>query len=109
MEAIMALPSINKLDVKSLITLREQIDIRLSEMRGDLERQLAALSNGHAVVKSRGKTPGKKHALKGRKLVAKYRSKKDPKLQWAGRGMMPVWMKDEMKIGKLKKDAFLIK
>jgi len=30
-------------------------------------------------------------------------------LTWAGRGATPVWMRDEMKAGKRKKDAFLIK
>jgi DNA-binding protein H-NS len=47
--------------------------------------------------------------LKGRKVAAKYRSKKDPKQTWAGRGATPRWMRDEMKAGKLKKEAFLIK
>ena len=41
----------------------------------------------------------------GRKVAPKYRSSKDPKLTWE----TPVWMRDEMKAGKLKKDAFLIK
>jgi GGDEF domain-containing protein len=44
-----------------------------------------------------------------RKVAAKYRSKKDPKLTWAGRGATPRWMRDEMKVGKLKKEAFLIR
>ena len=48
-------------------------------------------------------------SLKGRKVPPKYRSKKDPKLQWAGRGATPIWMRNEMKAGKLKKEAFLIK
>jgi len=48
-------------------------------------------------------------SLKGRKVAAKYRSKKDPKLTWAGRGATPLWMRDEMKARKLKKEAFLIK
>jgi hypothetical protein len=38
----------------------------------------------------------------GRKVAPKYRSKKDPKLTWAGRGAIPLWMRDEMKAGKLK-------
>jgi DNA-binding protein H-NS len=47
--------------------------------------------------------------LKGRKVAPKYRSKKNQKLTWAGRGATPRWMRDEMKAGKLNKDAFLIK
>jgi DNA-binding protein H-NS len=30
-------------------------------------------------------------------------------MTWAGRGATPRWMRDEMKAGKLKKEAFLIK
>jgi DNA-binding protein H-NS len=47
--------------------------------------------------------------LKYHKVAPKYRSKKDPKLTWAGRGAIPRWMVEEMKAKKLKKDAFLIK
>jgi DNA-binding protein H-NS len=47
--------------------------------------------------------------LKYHKVAPKYRSKKDPKLTWAGRGAIPWWMREEMKARKLKKEAFLIK
>jgi DNA-binding protein H-NS len=57
-----------------------------------------------------GRPPGRRGStLKGRKVAAKYRSKKDPKLTWAGRGATPRWMREEMKARKLKKEAFLIK
>jgi len=39
----------------------------------------------------------------------KYRSKKHPRLKWTGRGMTPVWMREEMKGTKLKREDFLIK
>ena len=39
----------------------------------------------------------------------KYQSKKNRRLKWTGRGMLPVWMREEMKGTKLTKDAFLIK
>lgn len=57
----------------------------------------------------RGRPRGQKAARKGRKVAPKYRSKKDPKLTWAGRGAVPRWMREEMKARKLKKEAFLIK
>jgi len=54
---------------------------------------LAAGSGGR-----RGRPPGRPHALKGRKIAAKYRG---PNGQtWAGRGMMPVWLRDEIKRGR---------
>jgi DNA-binding protein H-NS len=67
---------------------------------------------GNGVKRGRkpGRPPGGRGSkLKGRKVAAKYRSKKDPKLKWAGRGATPRWMVAEMKAGKLKKEAFLIK
>ena len=98
--------NIKSLDVEGLLALRAQIDTRLGEKRGELEKMLARVgngSNGGNVVKGRGK------GLKGRKVAPKFRSKKDPELTWAGRGATPIWMRDEMKASKLKKEAFLIK
>jgi DNA-binding protein H-NS len=46
---------------------------------------------------------------KRKKPAPKYQSKKNPKLKWTGRGMLPVWMREEMKGTKLTKDNFLIK
>jgi DNA-binding protein H-NS len=43
------------------------------------------------------------------KPKAKYQSKKDKSVKWTGRGMIPTWMREEMKGTKLKKDDFLIK
>jgi DNA-binding protein H-NS len=46
---------------------------------------------------------------KRKKPAPKYQSKKNPKLKWTGRGMLPVWMREEMKGTKLTKENFLIK
>ena len=64
-------------------------------------------SNGSGQVARKGSKAGK-HPLSGRKAEAKYRSKKDSSLTWAGRGMTPKWMKAEMKGTKLKKEDFAI-
>jgi DNA-binding protein H-NS len=45
---------------------------------------------------------------KRKKATPKYQSKKKKGLKWSGRGLMPVWMRDEMKETNLKKDDFLI-
>ena len=45
---------------------------------------------------------------KSAKVKLKYRSKKDPQHGWSGRGMLPRWMRDEMKGTKLRKEDFLI-
>ena len=52
---------------------------------------------------------GKRKTLKGRKVAAQFRSKKDPKQTWSGRGATPRWMKAEMKGTKLTKESFRIK
>jgi DNA-binding protein H-NS len=109
----MAKQSLAGMSLEALVELRDRVTERISKMalamRSELEGKLARI-NGYQPTAKRGRNGnGKTHALKGRKVAAKYRSKKDPKLTWAGRGATPRWMRDEMKEGKLKKDAFLIK
>jgi DNA-binding protein H-NS len=105
-----------KMSLEALIEMRDSVTAAISEQAENLQRQLARLTGGGDSVgygKRRGRPPGKVKTrgskLKGRKVAAKYRSKKDAKLTWAGRGATPRWMRDEMKAGKLKKEAFLIK
>ncbi len=104
--------SLAKMSLKALIELRDSITATLSSQAADLQKRLASLAGadvGNGV--RRGRPPGRKRGstLKGRKVAPKYRSRKNPKLTWAGRGATPRWMRDEMKAGKLNKDAFLIK
>lgn len=101
-----------KMSLEALIELRDDVMAAISEQADSLRAQLARLGGGDSIGhgKRRGRPPGLKGSkLKGRKVAAKYRSKKDPKLTWAGRGATPRWMRDEMKARKLKKEAFLIK
>jgi DNA-binding protein H-NS len=102
-----------KMSIEALIDLRDTITATLSEQAAQLQHQLSRLtgSSSTGTGAKRGRKPGRPRgsALKGRKVPAKYRSRKDPKLTWAGRGATPRWMRDEMKAGKLKKEAFLIK
>ena len=104
--------SLAKMSIEALIDLRDSITATLSEQAAELQKQLSRLTGAQAGTGAkRGRKPGRPRgsALKGRKVPAKYRSRKDPKLTWAGRGATPRWMRDEMKAGKLKKEAFLIK
>ena len=100
--------SIASLSIDALVKLRNDIGDVLSQRAGDLRRQLSLLTGSDSRGRG-GRRGGRRSALKGRKVPAKYRSKKNPKLTWAGRGATPRWMRDEMKGGKLKKEAFLIK
>ena len=85
---------------------------KVGEQRAYLEDKLSELS-GFASAKAakviRAVT-GAKRTRKGtrRKAEPKYRSRRDPKILWSGRGVTPIWMRDEMKGTKLKKDDFLI-
>jgi DNA-binding protein H-NS len=109
METSMARPTkLATLSVEALMNLRDDITTMLSKQADEMRRQLARLTGTDV---GNGRKPGRKRGstLKGRKVAAKYRSRKDPKLTWAGRGATPRWMREEMKAGKLKKDAFLIK
>ena len=90
-------PNLSGMNVAALLSLRDQVDKRLVELRSELEKQLAAMG----VAKSRrGKS------LKGKKVPPKYRSPSGD--TWAGRGARPRWMVEALKKGK-KMESFLIK
>ena len=91
-------PSLKGMNVEALMSLRDQVEKRLVECRGELEKQLATL-DGH-----KGKSS--KSSLKGKKVPPKYRSPSGD--TWAGRGARPRWMVEALKKGK-KMDSFLIK
>ena len=99
----MARQNLASMSVDTLLKLRADISAVLNHKATELKAQLAQMSGSE-----NGSMKGQK-SLKGRKVAPKYRSKKDPSLTWAGRGATPVWMREEMKTRKLKKDAFLIK
>jgi DNA-binding protein H-NS len=101
---MMARINLTNMDVESLLELRDKVDAKLGEHKKSLAKQLDRLGGG-----DRGNNGGRRSSLKGRKVAPKYRSKKDPKLTWAGRGATPIWLRDEMKDRKVKKEAFLIK
>ena len=84
---------------------------KVKQQREILEGQLAGLriylSNKAAkAVRTVMMVPRTKKRAKAR---PKYQSKKNKSMKWSGRGMLPVWMRDEMKGTKLTKESFLIK
>jgi len=96
-------PNLSRMDINSLMDLRDQVDQRLREHRVELQKQLEriALLGGESVQRGR---PGGS-ALKGRKVPPKYRSASGE--TWAGRGARPVWLEAAIKSGK-KLENFLI-
>jgi len=85
---------------------------KVNEQRSYFEAQLAQLG-GYVSKKASAAvaavTPGSGRTGKRAKAKPKYKSKKDPSVKWSGRGMTPVWMREEMRGTKLKKEDFLIK
>ena len=108
----MAGKQLKTMDVSALLALRGKIDALLAAKRREFESALAALGgdlgNGRLATRGHGKV-GKGRTGKRAKAKPKYRSKKHPKQKWSGRGMLPIWMREEMKGTKLKKENFLIK
>jgi len=86
---------------KKVSAQRAYFEYQLSRLGGYVSKKTSAAAK--TVTSGSGK------AGKRAKAKPKYQSKKNSKLKWSGRGMTPVWMRDEMKGTKLKKDSFLIK
>ena len=110
--------SATNMDVSQLsgyiASLQKTLAAKVEEQRAYFERQLAGLArytntNGRRSAGSTAPRVAKPRTGRRAKPEPKYQSKKDPKLKWTGRGMTPIWMRDEMKGTKLKKENFLIK
>ena len=95
----MAKVNLSGMSVEALMDLRQQVDETLHRRRAELEKQLAALTEGRRVVRGGGSP------LRGKKVPAKYRSPSGE--TWAGRGAKPRWLVAAIKGGK-KLDDFLI-
>jgi DNA-binding protein H-NS len=100
--------SFAKMEVDQLRGLIDDLEGLLSrkiqEQRSILEGHLAELQGyvsqkAAGVVRSVMRVPG----------ADARTGKKDKSLKWTGRGLMPRWMREEMKGTKLTKDSFLIK
>jgi DNA-binding protein H-NS len=83
---------------------------KVNEQRSYFERQLAQLG-GYPSKKASAAYASVASGRSGTraKPKPKYQSRKNKSLKWTGRGMTPVWMRDEMKGTKLTKESFLIK
>jgi hypothetical protein len=83
-----------------------RIDEVLTHRRRQLEAQLERIA-GRAAGNSASGDP-QTYGQPKLRILPRYRSKKDPTVTWSGRGMLPKWMREEMKGTKLTKDDFLI-
>ena len=91
--------------------LEKVLAAKIQQQREYLEGQIAGLqiyvsnkTGGAVRAAMRAPKTGKR-----RKAEPRYQSKRDKRLTWTGRGMLPVWMREEIKGTNLTKDSFLIK
>jgi DNA-binding protein H-NS len=93
-------------------SLQNVLARKVRDQRAYFEGQLAQLGGYVSKKASAGvKAVSPSNGRSGNRARAKpkYQSKKNASVKWSGRGMTPVWMREEMKGTKLKKDDFLIK
>ena len=102
--------SVSKMDVGQLrdyiAGLESTLAAKVQQQRDYLEGQLAGLRI-YADNKAGAAVRAVMHVLNTRKRAKdkpKYQSKKDKRLKWSGRGMLPIWMREEMKGTKLTKE-----
>jgi DNA-binding protein H-NS len=79
-----------------LLALREQIEALIAARAVAVKKQLEEqLSHIKGLTRRRGRPVGTRrpHALKGRRLAPKYRNPDNRAETWAGRGIMPRWLK----------------
>ena len=91
--------------------LQDTLAARVQQQREYFESQLAGLriyadNKAGAAVRGLMRVP---NTRKRAPAKPKYQSKKHKRLKWSGRGLMPLWMRDEMKGTKLTKESFRIK
>jgi DNA-binding protein H-NS len=107
--------SLTSLSAEALFKLRDQVTAAIADKAEALKKELRSLGEDYAHVgriavygkkKAGEMRAGRTHALKGRKVKAKYRGPK-PGEVWAGRGATPRWLVAYEKAGR-KRDQFLI-
>ena len=91
------------LEAKLAAKVRQQREVLSGQLDG---LQIFANNKAGAAVRAVMRLP---KAKQRRKPGPKYQSKKNKALKWTGRGMLPTWMREEMKGTRLTKDDFLIK
>lgn len=88
----MAKPTLSNMSVEVLLQLRSDVEVVLRSRAKELSRQLSKLN-----YDADRRTQGRGSALKGRKVPAKYRDRSGN--TWAGRGAIPVWLREKIKDG----------
>jgi DNA-binding protein H-NS len=103
----MAKANLSRMNVDALMDLSKRVDEALLKRRAEIQKQLERMDRAIAFVGGEkvARRGGRRSALKGRKVPAKYRGPSGE--TWAGRGARPRWLVAAIKEGKKLKD-FLI-
>jgi|SRR5262245_26859229 len=88
----MAKASLRRMSIDELLKLRDDVGNVLDRKAKELGEQLARLG-GEAPPDRRGRGSW----LKGRKVPIKFRDRSGN--TWAGRGALPVWLREKIKAG----------
>ena len=82
-----------------LLAFRERLVVmigrKVKAARRELQAQMAQLDR---LTSGGRRKSGRPHALAGRKIEPKYRGPNGE--TWAGRGLMPGWLRDQIKAGR---------
>ena len=84
--------SLSSMSVETLLKLREDVETVLSQKANQLKDQLSRLGGKVGIGRR-----GRRSAMKGRKVLVKYRDRSGN--TWAGRGAQPVWLREKLKAG----------
>jgi DNA-binding protein H-NS len=87
----MAKATLTRMTVDALLKLRANINDLLRQRADELRDQISRLGSSTPVRTRRGS------GLKGRKVPIKYRDRSGN--TWAGRGAIPVWLREKIKAG----------
>src|SRR5262245_25284949 len=87
----MATASLQRMSIEELLKLRDDVGNVLDRRAKELGDQLARLGEGAPARRGRGS------ALRGRKVPVKFRDRSGN--TWAGRGAVPVWLREKIKAG----------
>jgi|SRR5262245_9513416 len=88
----MANASLRRMSIDELLKLRDDVGNVLDRKAKELGDQLARLGGEAPLVKR-----GRGSTLRGRKVPVKFRDQSGN--TWAGRGAMPVWLREKIKAG----------
>jgi DNA-binding protein H-NS len=95
----MAAVNLKAMDIDGLLSLRADVDKRLAQKRGELEKQLSRLREGNGGPGIGGARMRRRiSSMKGRKVAPKYRGPSGE--TWAGRGARPRWLSALVKQGR---------